>query len=86
MKKNIDNNEVILHVYDVSNLNHKKQCIKFPIYWDKDTPEKLLEELKSDADIIITNPAEFIKLISIFHKPNPRITAIQNSDISSSVS
>ena len=86
LNKNIDNNEVILHVYDVSKLKRKNRCIKFTIYWKKDTPEKLLEELKRDAGIIITNPTEFIKLISIFHKPKPQITTVQDIDVSSSVS
>jgi len=86
VKKNSDNNEVILHVYDVSSLKHTKHSIKFSIFWETDSPEILLEELKNDANIVITNPIEFINLIKIFHKANPRIDAIQNSDSSSVVS
>ena len=55
------------------NLDHKKTFhMKFHINPDTDTPESIIDEMKKDALITISNPIECAKLLTIYHSKNPR--------------
>ena len=67
-----DKNYVRLYLHNVV---HKKSFqLKFYINHDKDTPESIINEMKKDAHISISNPIECAKLLSIFHAKHPKET------------
>tara|TARA_B100000963_G_scaffold202639_1_gene176414 strand:+ start:776 stop:1057 length:282 start_codon:yes stop_codon:yes gene_type:complete len=51
----------------LQNVEHKYVFkLKFFINTDKDTPQSIIDEMKNDALITISNPTECAKLLEIF--------------------
>jgi hypothetical protein len=64
-----DKNYVSLSLH---NLEHKKYFkLRFYIHSETDTPESIIDEMKKDALITISNPIECAKLLTIYHCKNP---------------
>ena len=79
LKKDSDYNYVQLSIREA--VTNTRYGLRFNIYWNKDSPEKLIHELKTDAKIIITNTEECNKLLNIYHKYNPRISYMSNEHL-----
>lgn len=74
-----DTNLVCLYLH---NVEYKKTFVlKFHINPNKDTPESIIDEMKKDAFITISNPTECAKLLAIFHTKQPKETYRNLTDL-----
>ena len=64
VNKDTEFNRVILSLQHVES-NNKFQ-LRFKIYPDKDTSEKIIDELRKDCFITLSNPQECSKLLNIY--------------------
>ena len=63
---------------ELLNDKNKKIKIYFDFFWNKDTPEGIIQELIDDAGIEINNKYEFISFLTILNNKNSRILKIKN--------
>lgn len=59
-----DFNRVILTLQHVE--SNKKFQLRFKLYPDQDTSEKIIDELRKDCFITLSNPEECSKLLKIY--------------------
>ncbi len=64
VNKDTEFNRVILTLQHVE--SNKKFQLRFKIYPDKDTSEKIIDELRKDCFITLSNPQECSKLLNIY--------------------
>ena len=64
---------------ELLNDNKKKIEIYFELFWNKDTPEGIIQELIDDAGIEINNKDDFINFLTILNKKNVRIMKIKST-------
>lgn len=64
VNKEIDYNYVIMTFQHVE--SNKKLQLRFKLYPDQDTPEKIIDELRKDCFITLSNPEECSKLLNIY--------------------
>ncbi len=69
-----DKVQVVLTLQNVEKKNLFK--LKFYINPDNDTPESIIDEMKTDAHISISNPVQCAKLLSIFNAKHPKETDV----------
>lgn len=74
-----DKNYVCLYLRNVEH-NHIFK-LRFYINLDKDSPESIIDEIKKDAFITISNPVECAKLLAIFHTKQPKETDYKLKDL-----
>ena len=64
---------------ELLNDKRRKIGIYFELFWDKDTPKDILQELINDAGIEINNKDDFINSLTILNKKNTRIMKVQST-------
>ena len=66
-------------LYLINLKKNKSISVNFPIYFNTDSTEGILNELKNEAKINIYNIKECTDLIKIFFNAKPRIYSCKNT-------